>query len=414
MRPTGCIKAIRLCVLTASRAGVDPREALAVAEVDPALLEDPTARVPHDTVARAWTRIPELARDPAFGLHAAELLVGQLFDVVDFVTAQCATVRAGGDRLRAALPAPHPRRRGRAAHGGRRARPHLAALRRRRRAAPALELHPGPVLAPIAPEELARAVRDPALREQLVNGLCAMTLCGERIDDRDLLEVERFAAALGARPDAVRQLHRLHERLVLLRIDIARNALLGKSVRRMLDEGGVYGLARNLASFAGVLENEPVAARYRSLEGYREGTLGKALFTFYRENGFSFPGERRGVPEGVLTHDLSHILAGYGTDLHGEAMTIAFQAGYRRENPFGILVFLLVQLQQGVQLTVLAPAQQGMLATPGLADDLVRSFVRGTKMNTDLMDDWDFWSVMAVDVEELRRRYGVLPAAAAA
>ncbi|WP_437959480.1 AraC family transcriptional regulator [Sorangium sp. So ce119] len=93
MGPTGCIKAIRLCVLTASRAGVDPRAALAAAEVDPALLEDPTARVPHDTVVRAWTRVPDLARDPAFGLHAAELLVDHLFDVVDFVTGQCATVR---------------------------------------------------------------------------------------------------------------------------------------------------------------------------------------------------------------------------------------------------------------------------------------------------------------------------------
>ncbi|WP_437768781.1 hypothetical protein WMF27_11665 [Sorangium sp. So ce281] len=270
-------------------------------------------------------------------------------------------------------------------------------------------------LAPIAPEELARAVEDPALREQLINGLCAMTLCGERVDERELLEVERFAAALGARPNAVRQLHHLHERrLLLLRIDISRSALLGKNVRRMLDEGGLYGLARNVASFAGVLENEPVAARYRSLEAYREGTLGKALFTFYRENGFSFPGEKRGVPEGVLTHDLSHILAGYGTDLRGEAMTIAFQAGYRREDPFGILVFLLVQLQQGIQLTVLAPSQQGMLATPGLADELVRSFVRGTKMSIDLMDDWDFWSDMAVDLDELRRRYGVVPWEAAA
>ncbi len=215
-------------------------------------------------------------------------------------------------------------------------------------------------LAPIAPEELARAVEDPPLREQLINGLCAMTLCGERVEERELLEVERFAAALGARPHAVRQLHHLYERrLLLLRIDISRSSLLGKNVRRMLDEGGLYGLARNVASFAGILENEPVAARYRSLEGYSEGTLGKALFTFYRENGFSFPGEKRGVPEGVLTHDLSHILAGYGTDLRGEAMTIAFQAGYRRENPFGILVFLLVQLQQGIQLTVLAPSQQG-------------------------------------------------------
>ncbi|WP_437946690.1 hypothetical protein WME98_38200 [Sorangium sp. So ce296] len=105
-------------------------------------------------------------------------------------------------------------------------------------------------LAPIAPEALAAAVREPALREQLVSGLCAMTLCGERIDERELLEVERFAAALGARPPAVRQLQRLYERrLLLLRIDISRNALLGKSVRRMLDEGGASGLARNLASF---------------------------------------------------------------------------------------------------------------------------------------------------------------------
>jgi hypothetical protein len=44
----------------------------------------------------------------------------------------------------------------------------------------------------------------------------------------------------------------------------------------------------------------------------------------------------------------------------------------------------------------------------------VRSFVRGTKMNIDLMDDWDFWSDMAVDLEELRRRYGVVPWEAAA
>ncbi|WP_437817679.1 hypothetical protein [Sorangium sp. So ce1078] len=71
----------------------------------------------------------------------------------------------------------------------------------------------------------SRAVRDPALREQLVSGLCAMTLCGERVDGRELLEVERFAEALGARPPAVRQLHRLYERrLLLLRIDISRGA----------------------------------------------------------------------------------------------------------------------------------------------------------------------------------------------
>jgi hypothetical protein len=34
---------------------------------------------------------------------------------------------------------------------------------------------------------------------------------------------------------------------------------------------------------------------------------------------------------------------------------------------------------------------------------------RGAAMNVDLNDGWDYWPVMGEQVEELRRRYNILP-----
>jgi ubiquinone biosynthesis protein Coq4 len=166
---------------------------------------------------------------------------------------------------------------------------------------------------------------------------------------------------------------------------------------------------KNLASFAGIIKNEEVATRYRSLEGYPEGTLGRALFDFYTSNGFRFPGEKHGSPETLLVHDLSHILSGNGTDFEGESRTLAFQAGYRREDPFAILVFLLIQANHGVRLTPFAEARSGLFEKPGLIDDVVRSFARGNRVSADLMAGWRFWPLLDKPIEEVRKRYGIEP-----
>mgnify|MGYP003394228537 FL=1 len=34
---------------------------------------------------------------------------------------------------------------------------------------------------------------------------------------------------------------------------------------------------------------------------------------------------------------------------------------------------------------------------------------RGAAMNVDLNNEWDYWLVMSEQVEELRRRYNILP-----
>lgn len=93
MTATGCIKAIRICFLTAARAGLNPLDAARHLEMDPALLADPNARVHHRVIQRAWEELPKLTGDSCFGLHAAEMLASAPFDIVDYVSAQAPTMR---------------------------------------------------------------------------------------------------------------------------------------------------------------------------------------------------------------------------------------------------------------------------------------------------------------------------------
>lgn len=272
-------------------------------------------------------------------------------------------------------------------------------------------------LAPIQPEELAAVVVDPALREQLVSSLVTAAMLSEHVDERHAEAVERFAAALDVAPVTVRQLRNLaEENLWRLRLDVIRQGPGPDGIRKLYEQSGALSVVKNILGFAGLIENPEIAARYHALEGYPEGTLGKELFDFYSKRGFKFPGEKGGAPEALLAHDLSHVLGGYDTDIRSEAQVLAFTAGYRREKVFGPLVFMIVQAQHGLRLTPLAEAYTGLLSTPHVVTEMIEAFARGSRMNVDLVGDWDFWAVMDQPVSELRRRYGIdeEPAALAA
>jgi hypothetical protein len=261
----------------------------------------------------------------------------------------------------------------------------------------------------ITPAELAAANDDPALRSQLISGLVTIALAGDHVEPEEMARIEEFAAALAVRPSALGQLRKFHEeRLLLLRFDVIRRSLAGPALKALYEEKGLGSLLKNLASFAGLWENTEVADRYRALERYPEGSLGQALWRFYTDNKFAFPGEKHGAPEALLIHDLSHILAGHGTDLRSEGLVLAFQAGYREQEPFSVLVFLLLNAQHGLRLTLFADPQQRFYDDkPGAIDELVRAFARGSRMTIDLADRWDFWAVMDRQVTALRREYGI-------
>jgi hypothetical protein len=263
-------------------------------------------------------------------------------------------------------------------------------------------------LAPITPDDLSSVVTDRALREQLVNSLVTFAMLSDHVDPRQADAVEAFAAALDVAPAAVRQLrHLAEERFMLLRFDVVRHGPASNGFRQIYEDGGAFGVVRNILGFAGLIENKDIADKYWRLAGYPQGTLGKELYDFYTARNFKFPGEKGGAPEGLLPHDLTHVLGGYDTDLNSEGRVLAFTAGYRRQEMFGILIFILVQAQHGVKLTPLAEAVKGRFSAPGMVTGMVEAFARGCKVNTDLMDRWNFWAVMDRPVAELRRRYGI-------
>lgn len=265
-------------------------------------------------------------------------------------------------------------------------------------------------LPPIEPDDLAIQVTDPALREQLVSALVTFSMLSEKVNPSHAAAVDAYAGALGVAPVAIRQLRSLaEERLWRLRFDTIRNGPGSGGMARMIEEGGYFGAVKNMLGFAGVLENKEIAAKYHALQGYAEGTLGKALFDFYTSRNFKFPGEKGGAPEGLLSHDLTHVLAGYDTDMHGEARVLAFTAGYQRHKVFGTLLFVIVQGHHDIRLTPLAPTGKSGLLAPNLVTEMVEAFARGSRMNIDLSEGWDFWQVMDKPLEEVRRLYHIDP-----
>jgi len=225
-------------------------------------------------------------------------------------------------------------------------------------------------------------------------------------------QVERFAAALNVTSTTLDHLRKFQqERFLLLRFDLARKGLAGSAMQQLYEDQGVLGVAKNIASFAGLWENKELADKYQALESYHDGTLGKELWRFYKKHDFRFPGEKHGAPESLLTHDLSHILGDYDVDFQSEGKVLGFQAGYRKKDPFSVIVFLLMMAEHGVRVTPFAKEQKAYFENhPGTAEDVVRAFARGSQMNIDLTDGWDYWAVLDQPVDELRRRYGIAEA----
>jgi ubiquinone biosynthesis protein Coq4 len=162
-----------------------------------------------------------------------------------------------------------------------------------------------------------------------------------------------------------------------------------------------------------VMEDKTLAARYRAWEKLPEGTLGRSLVDFYNKNGFAVPGERGGFPEAGLYHDFCHLLGGYSTEPEGEVQVASFTAGFKRERPFYIALFSVMIFSAGVQMrpTDADFVTVGVLGKPGVAESMLAAIERGSKVNTDLSDKWDYWAWIEMPIDEVRQKLNILPKA---
>ena len=259
----------------------------------------------------------------------------------------------------------------------------------------------------ITPVDLARELPDPQLRHQLVQGLIVMSLIDREASSQEADLIEQFTQALEVNIPEVKDLRYLLKREILqLRLDLARRFWLREKVIGVWNDEGIRGIYKLVRGLMGKYEDASLEAHYQALEQYSPGSLGRSLWEYWRKNGFALPGEKGGVPEQILFHDCAHVLSGYGTAPEEEVQVACFSAGFQRRDPFTFIFFVLLQFHVGVRMTPITKARTGFF-DPEKAMVAVR---RGAAMNVDLNNGWDYWPVMGEQIEELRRRYNILPA----
>jgi len=264
-------------------------------------------------------------------------------------------------------------------------------------------------IAPITPETFATEFNAPIeLRQQIVRGMCVLALADGKPDSRVMAEVRKFALAVGVNEPALRPLELFaHGQVLLGALDYHRRS----NLRTMLEgemERGLFAGVKAFLGIRGLVEDPLVAAPFLALADLPEGTLGRAFYDHYRANGFALPGEKHGFPESAVYHDLTHVLAGYGTDPFGELQIGAFTAGFRKRDPFFVALLPLLVFVAEINVTPIPHGHaDAMFEQPGVAEDYIAAIERGSRVKVDLSDHWDFWPLMPLPLDVVRERLGI-------
>lgn len=265
-------------------------------------------------------------------------------------------------------------------------------------------------LAPIAPAELAAGVKTPGLGDQVVQAMLIGVLADGEPDPACEARAGEFAAALGVAAPGLRTVRLLCEQQTLLfRLDFLRRShFKDMLIDQYRHHGGFGGLAKGILGLRGLYRDPELAARYDALGKLPPETLGHAYFHHIRDNGFGFPGEPGSLPEGAVYHDMTHVLGGYGITPAGETCVGGFTAGYKKVNPFYVLLVPALTFGTGINVTPNPqPTMTGILAEPGVASQFINAVERGGRVNTDLSANWDFWPLMPLPIAEARARLGI-------
>jgi hypothetical protein len=266
----------------------------------------------------------------------------------------------------------------------------------------------------VTPAALAEGFPGAELRQQLVNGLIVASVADGVPSREALARVEAFAGALGIALPMLGDLRLLADNhMTIFKLDFLRRGHIGDIMRNELSQKGPLSFARSILGMRGLMEDRALAARYRAWEKLPEGTLGRELIDFYNKHGFSVPGERSGFPEAGLYHDFCHLLGGYSTEPEGELQVASFISGFKRERPFYIVLFVVLIFSAGVNMRPTKDdfVTAGLLGKPGMAELMFAAIERGSKVKQDLSDKWDYWPLIEVPIDEVRRRLNVPPKA---
>ena len=148
---------------------------------------------------------------------------------------------------------------------------------------------------------------------------------------------------------------------------------------------------------------DELAARLDALSTCPQGSVGRVFDDFYARHGYAWPFD----DPSMVTHDFTHVLAGYEPTPEGEvalqAMLVSATDG-ERHYP-GLLVSLLLFEVGMLPFNDLVP-KEAVLARPGAAELIGVALARGVRCGVDFAD-LDHLSLAGRDLAEVRAELGI-------
>jgi hypothetical protein len=271
-------------------------------------------------------------------------------------------------------------------------------------------------LEPITVAEVAAAVPDHRRRRQLIDLMVSLEVICNPIPQALSDSVDAWAAGLGVDDD---------DALLVAREfaagEVARaTADFVRSTYSDIDDAQRTELDRRLELFGErayyftVEEDPEIAGRYLALERCAPGTLGRALWDFYVERGFLFPGQVGAANPELAQHDWGHVLYGYGTTGIGEVQAAAFKAASSEFHGVDLQFFGTLMIYQSALLTsyVTGTHPRGEMEVPDAECRVADAIRRGRVCTLDpFAPGLDFFDHVDEDIDELRERWNIVPAA---
>jgi hypothetical protein len=257
------------------------------------------------------------------------------------------------------------------------------------------------------PRETALRIPSPHARKRLLQLGIVMSMVDGAITAESIPRLVELDRALDVREPAIATLRKVRARQDRrVQMDVMRRTA-GKIITDAYRETGLVGAYRIVLAFLQMFEDPEMIGRFTRLQRAPEGSLGRSLWAHCTQHGLRLPGERGGIPERAIHHDVGHILAGYGTDSMGEILQSAFQAGYMRKDGFGFMLLGIIHWHMGIQIT---PVSEGVTGYFDI-DRVMTALARGAACKVDLSDpeQFDFWAFADKPVAQVRAELGITP-----
>jgi hypothetical protein len=268
---------------------------------------------------------------------------------------------------------------------------------------------------PIGPEEFLATEPDPRLCHGAVTLMVVLEMLVHPLPPETARAVTGYARRLGvveSMVDATRELADQH--LEAMYEDVVRSTWFHREAVHEALHGRFLEVARSRLAYKGVVSSRAIADKWTALRRCPHGSWGRGVADFYERNRFPYPGQLGGIREVGAMHDFVHVLADYPATPAGEIEVFAFIAASMPDQwGLAMLCFTLAIFQNdsihAVEGKPVAIGRADTLSDPGNVDRFGEALVRGRATTVDVLGGVDHFALAALDLEEVRARWNVVP-----